>query len=224
MSEQVLPFYLVCDESGSMSDNIDMLNSELMPDLHQAIGNDPVTADKTRFSVIGFADDARVLLPMSDLSDLDSMPGLMPRGMTNYGAAFELLKQQIEIDIKALKAEGTQVYRPAVFFVSDGMPSDDRWEAAHAALTDKKWSYHPNIISFGVDTQSDADTIAAVGTFKAFMVEDGVNPSVALREFASALTKSITKSGSTVTAPGAPLQLQVPDKIDGFTSLPVDVL
>jgi uncharacterized protein YegL len=223
MSEQILPFYLVCDESGSMAMHIDEMNNELLPDLQQAIGTDPVTADKTRFSIIGFAEDARVLLEMTDLSELSSMPGLVARGTTHYGSAFALVQQQIESDVKALKAQGTKVFRPAVFFLSDGHSSDSEWRKAHAALTDPSWPYHPNIISFGIG-DSDAATISAVGTFKAFIVDDGVKPGDALREFASALTRSITASGSTVPAPGAPLTLQVPDQIPGFTALPVDAL
>jgi uncharacterized protein YegL len=221
MSEQVLPFYLVCDESGSMASDIDQMNKTLLPELHESIGRDPVTADKTRFAVIGFAEDARLILPLTDLSELTGMPGLVARGSTSYHAAFELLRSQIETDVTDLKSKGTTVYRPVVFFISDGQPTGE-WKIAHDALTDPAWPYRPNIIAFGTDG-SDAATISAVGTFKAFMINDGTDPSNALREFASALTKSIVKSGSTVTAASPPL-LQVPDDIPGFTALPVDVL
>src|SRR4051812_29114628 len=150
MSEQILPFYLVCDESGSMHNEIIKMNEELIPDLHQAIGTDPVVADKTRFAIIGFAEDARVLLPLCDLSLQTDMPGFVSRGTTNYGDAFKLLRAEIEKDVTALKADGNLVYRPAVFFISDGQPSQDDWHEAYEKVIDPKWKFRPNVIAFGI--------------------------------------------------------------------------
>ena len=73
---QVLPFYLVCDESASMSGPpLDAINASL-PEIHSEIGANPVVADKTRFCLIGFSDTAQVLLPLSDLSAIFFDPGL----------------------------------------------------------------------------------------------------------------------------------------------------
>jgi uncharacterized protein YegL len=52
-SEHVLPFYVVCDVSFSMTDHLDALNAALL-ELHRAVGTDPVVADRTRFCLIGF--------------------------------------------------------------------------------------------------------------------------------------------------------------------------
>jgi uncharacterized protein YegL len=220
MSEQLLPFYLVCDESGSMGDSIDQMNSQLLPELHREIASNPVVADKTRFSIIGFAETARVLLPLSDLSDLHGLPGLVARGTTCYGGAFELLRQTIDADVTGLKAEGNLVYRPAVFFLSDGLPTDDDWEVAYDKHMEASWPFAPKIISFGIG-DSDAPTIKRVANFQAFIVEGGMNPATALNEFAAAFTKSIVMSSN---GNGSGLTLQVPDKIDGFTALPLDTL
>ena len=122
---QVLPFYLVCDESGSMKgEPLRAINSSL-PDIHSEIGSNPVVADKTRFCVIGFSGQARMVLPLSDLSAVAQMPALGYRtGGTHYGAAFQMLFDAIENDVRTLKAGGGQVYRPAVSFLSDGKPND----------------------------------------------------------------------------------------------------
>src|SRR4051812_42219257 len=171
MSEQLLPFYLVCDESGSMDESIERMNNELLPNLHREIGTNPVVADKTRFSIIGFAEDARVLLPLSDLSDVNEMPGLVARGSTSYGAAFESLRAEIDQDVASLKREGHTVYRPAAFFLSDGQPTDDDWRIVYDKVMDSSWRYRPNIIAFGIG-DTDASIISAVGTFKAFIVNE----------------------------------------------------
>src|SRR5260221_12947178 len=113
---QVLPFYLVCDESGSMAGQpLDAINDSL-PKIHSEIGSNPVVADKTKFCLIGFSDTAQVLLPLSDLSVVSTIPALQVAGGTNYSSAFDLLYDTIADDVKQLKANGEPVYRPAVFF------------------------------------------------------------------------------------------------------------
>jgi uncharacterized protein YegL len=221
MQEQVLPFYLLCDESGSMTGLVEQRNNELLPDLHHSISTDPVVADKTRFSIVGFADDARCILPLSDLSDLESIPGLVARGVTDFGAAFRELRTRIDDDVTSLKSQGHLVYRPAVFFLGDGQPTDPDWRDGLEFVTDEGWSYRPNMIAFGLG-DADASVIGEVGTFKAFIVSPNVNPARALTEFASALTKSIVKSGQSSTEEG--MTLQVPDSIPGFTAVTADVL
>lgn len=218
MSEQVLPFYLVCDESSSMSGGpIEAINDSL-PKIHAEIGSNPVVADKTRFCLIGFNHHAQVLLPLSDLSVITSMPGLQANGGTNYGAAFDLLYDTITNDVAELKKNQNQVFRPAVFFLSDGQPGDN-WEAAYKRVTDPSWSLHPNVLAFGFGTV-DPETLRQVATVKAFIADGTMGPEQALREFAQSLIRSIVNSG-TKSASGA-VTLAVPDNVPGFTALDAD--
>jgi uncharacterized protein YegL len=216
---QVLPFYLVCDESGSMAGQpLDAINDSL-PKIHSEIGSNPVVADKTKFCLIGFSDSAQVLLPMSDLSLISTIPALQVAGGTNYSSAFDLLYDTIAEDVKQLKANGDQVYRPAVFFLSDGQPGDN-WEGAYKRLTDPNWPFHPNVLAFGFG-QIDAATLQHVATVRAFIANGTMGPDEALREFAQSLIQSIVNSGSR-PAQGGALTLAVPDDVPGFTSLPAD--
>ena len=222
MGQQILPFYLVCDESGSMSGKpIDAINQAL-PELHQEIGLNPVVADKTQFAIIGFSDSADVLLPLSDLSQVTNLPVLDTKGGTNYAAAFAVVRDQIESDVNRLKAQGHQVYRPVVFFLTDGQPTSSykqEWED----LTASTFPFRPNIVAFGVGDGVDPSTISAVATFRAFVSDGTMSPAQALQEFAVALTKSIVRSGST-SSDGGGMTLQTPDEIPGFKSLSVDAL
>jgi len=157
--KQVLPFYIVCDESASMSLNggIDAINSAL-PELHEMIASNPLVNDKARIALVAFADDAEVLLPLSAAADVEDMPGVMPKGATNYGSAFRLLKTQIATDIATFTADGFRVLRPAVFFISDGEPTDLDWRTYHADLVDKNSNPHaPIIFAFGVGGASPGD-------------------------------------------------------------------
>jgi uncharacterized protein YegL len=219
MAQQILPFYLVCDESGSMDGAPVQAINDSLPKLHAEIGSNPVVADKTKFCLIGFNHDAQVLLPLSDLSAVASIPGLQASGGTDYTTAFDLLYDTISSDVQQLKANGDQVYRPAVFFLSDGQPGDN-WSASYQRLTDPNWPLHPNIMAFGFGGV-DAGTLQQVATVRAFIADGSMGPDAALREFAKSLTNSIVNSGSRPAENGA-LTLSVPDNVPGFTALPAD--
>ncbi|MGW5211147.1 vWA domain-containing protein [Streptomyces sp. NPDC004051] len=220
---QILPFYMVCDESGSMAGGgVDAINSAL-PDLHHEISTNPSVADKTRFALIGFSTQASVLQPLADLSELTQLPSLSAGGVTSFGAAFRLLKDTIEKDVAALKAEGHDVYRPVVFFLSDGIPTDEGWRTALDDLN--AFRYAPKIIAFGI-SDADAATITEVANFKAFIQkDDSISPAIALREFASSITRSIVNSATSMAAQGGEgFDLQVEEHVPGFTSLSLDKL
>ncbi|MEV5797999.1 vWA domain-containing protein [Streptomyces collinus] len=220
---QILPFYMVCDESGSMAGGgVDAINSAL-PDLHQEISTNPSVADKTRFALIGFSTQASVLQPLADLSELTQLPSLTAGGVTSFGAAFRLLKNTIERDVAELKAEGHDVYRPVVFFLSDGIPTDEGWRTDLKELN--SFRYAPKIIAFGISDAEPA-TITEVANFKAFIQQDeSISPAMAIREFASSLTRSIVSSATSMAAQsGEGFELQVEEQITGFSKLSLDKL
>ena len=215
----VLPFYILCDESGSMDANggIDAVNKGL-PELHAAIAGDPLVSDKCRIGLITFSDIAEELLPLSNLSDVQAMPGCAAKGMTNYGEAFNLLRVVISRDIANMKSQGIQVYRPAVFFITDGEPTDD-WEANHRALTDKNVNPQaPHIIAFGVAGANPA-VIGKIGTKAAFIANQGVDPGNALKEILKSLTNTIVNSRSS-SSPTLMVQQAPP----GTTAVPLDTM
>ncbi|MFL6118901.1 vWA domain-containing protein [Actinophytocola sp.] len=218
MPEQILPFYVVCDQSYSMTDHLDALNDGLAQ-LHAAVGTDPVVADKTRFCLIGFSGEAEVLQPLCRASDVVGLTDLTTQAATSFGEAFTLLRHTIENDVDELKSRGDQVYRPAVFFLSDGHPTDHQtWPAAYERLVDPNWPPRPNIIAFGIG-DADATTIGRIGTVQAFMSQGGVTPADALHCFARALTTSVVRSQD-----DGEVALRVPARIDGFTTLRIDPL
>jgi uncharacterized protein YegL len=223
MSEQVLPFYLVCDESYSMQGPpLDAINQEL-PELYRAIATEPAVADRARLGIIAFSSTAEVLLPLADLNDVHSVPQLTPRGATNYGAAFSLLKSTIEQDVAALKQAGHVTYRPTVFFLTDGLPTDE-WHVEHKNLVSHDFRAHPNILAFGFG-DADPATLQQVATLRAFIANSGLSPTQALHEFARQLVNSVVNSVMTsLTNPSGTPQIVIPDQVPGYTVLAADPL
>ncbi|MFI0487227.1 VWA domain-containing protein [Actinomadura sp. 9N215] len=223
MSEQVLPFYLVCDESWSMSGEPIKAINDSLPRLHEEIGSNPVVADKTRFCLISFSQEAQVLLELSDLSEVTQIPQLTADGGTSYSSAFDLLRSTIEADIDRLKAGGHQVLRPAVFFLTDGQPNDSAdWDMAYRRVIDPAWGPRPNILAFGFG-DVNSETLKQIATVRAFISDETLTPDQALKEFAQSLIRSIVRSGTSGGSDGG-MSLAMPDEVPGFTTIPADVI
>jgi len=120
-----MPFYLICDVSASMGQDMYSLNDGLGR-LRTAILADPVVDDMVQICVMSFADDAKVLMPVDHVR-LAAAPRFSAGGGTNYGAAFRRLAAVIERDVVYLASRGHTSYRPCAFFVTDGAPTDADW-------------------------------------------------------------------------------------------------
>jgi uncharacterized protein YegL len=233
---KLLPFYLVCDVSQSMVDSGALLEANnILPSLVQALEKDPIICDKVRFGVIDFSDDARVVLPLCDLLEQTSLPALEGRGKTSYRAAFELLKAEIERNVNQLKADGFAVHRPAVFFLSDGAPTDTEaeWKAAFADLTvyDKASGtgnrMYPNIIPFGLqgcDPQVLQEVIHPKNpperAMRLFLAEQDQTPASAVTKMAKLLVTSVIQSSTGMAEGGNGIVL--PKGEDGIKSYGAD--
>lgn len=202
---KILPFYVLIDVSASMSgQKLDQAN-KIMPKVVDALAEAPILADKVRFCVIDFGSDAQVRLPLCDVLDQhSSLPSLTIRGATSYAAAFRLLRSEIEINVKQLKADGYLVHRPAVFFISDGEPTDPEheWRSAFQELT--SFATYPNFVPCGVDS-ANPRTLAtlihpATGPkqMQMYLMEQGQNPADAIAAIAEILISSMLASGQSM--------------------------
>jgi uncharacterized protein YegL len=192
----LLPVYVLADESGSMGPVIDQLNAGLAA-LHDALLGEPMAAAKVRFSILGFSDDVQVRMQLADLRRESELPALVARGLTNYQAAFDDLRQRIPADIATLKGQGYTVHRPAVFFLSDGQPNRGDWVQSHRLLVDRGATRGaPNIIACGIG-EAEPSTILQVATQPdyGFVAVADVDLGAAIARFCTALTKSVVESG-----------------------------
>ncbi|ATE52675.1 vWA domain-containing protein [Actinosynnema pretiosum] len=215
---KLLPFYLVIDVSLSMTGNkLDQANA-IMPKVLDALMDSPILADKVRFGVIDFSDDAQVRLPLCDLlDDSVTLPKLTVRGTTSYAAALRLLRAEIESNVKQLKADGFMVHRPAVFFVSDGETTDreDEWRSALHDLT-QGFAAYPNLIPCGVD-EAEPKTLAALihpasgnKAMQMYLMTPGYDPGDAIAGIAEILISSVISSGQSMAQGDSGLML--PDR------------
>lgn len=162
---RAFPLYLVCDEGVSVpGDSIAAVN-EGIKQLCKAISRDPLFDDVLRLGIIAFSDTAEVILPLTQISQVGTIPSCVTKVSTSYREAFLKLKTEIDNDVNQMKSNGIRVYRPGVFFISSGSPDDQDWRGVHADLTSSSNKYRPNIISFGLPG-------AVKGVMRAVATED----------------------------------------------------
>jgi uncharacterized protein YegL len=200
----VMPFYILCDVSGSMWVDIPALNAGIAQ-LQQDIMRDPVVDDLAMVSVITFADTARTVVPLSFPSQIQ-MPTLVSGGLTNFGPAFREFHRAFEVDRVRLKSEGKRIFRPCVFFLTDGEPTDGDYAQVFASLLGYDPAVkqgnprYPYVTAFGF-REATAETMATVTypTFgdkrgRYFLARDGAAVSDILREIAGAIATSVVGS------------------------------
>jgi uncharacterized protein YegL len=232
---KLLPFYLVVDVSHSMQGaKLDSAN-KIMPSVLDALAGAPILADKVRFAVMDFATDAQVRLPLCDLLDSDvKLPELTLRGSTSYASAFRLLRTELEVNIKQLKADGFAVHRPVVFFLSDGTPTDssEEWQAAFAELTNydletkRGFPLYPNFVPCGV-AEADPKVLQTLihpsggnKQMKMYLMDEGQDPAKAINMIAEILISSMLASGTSLAAgnSGIILPTETPQGVTDYSA------
>jgi len=133
-----LPIYLVLDVSESMAgDNLRQLQQGLER-LVASLRTDPHALESVYLSTIVFAGKARTLTPLTELA-LYYPPRLPIGSGTSLGAALEHLMDDIDRSVRPGTPERKGDWRPVVYLMTDGKPTDDiepalkRWHDQYAA-------------------------------------------------------------------------------------------
>ncbi|WP_239310573.1 VWA domain-containing protein [Frankia sp. Cj3] len=222
----IMPFYIICDVSGSMYNDMAALNDGLAQ-LRQDIMKDPVVDDLVMLSVITFDDSARTVVPLTAPTDVE-LPRLGPGGGTTYGTAFREFHRAFEEDRKRLKGEGKRVFRPCIFFLSDGEPQDRDYLQTFQSLlgydptTKQGNSAYPYVTTFGFrDASQHTMEAIAYPNFgesnkrgRWFLAKNGQAVGELLKSMAGVIGQSVLKSGQSVGT-GAP-QYVAPTSVAGM--------
>ncbi|AWH88183.1 vWA domain-containing protein [Limnobaculum parvum] len=119
-----LPIYLMLDTSGSMTgEPIEAVKNGVQT-LLSTLRQDPYALETAYLSVITFDSSARQIIPLTELLNFKS-PDLVATGTTAFGEALSLLSSSIENEVQKTTAEIKGDWRPLVFIMTDGAPTDD---------------------------------------------------------------------------------------------------
>ncbi|MET8948710.1 hypothetical protein ABZX30_35625 [Streptomyces sp. NPDC004542] len=155
--------YLVLDESLDRT-CLEELNRGLS-DLHSALSSAPELSTTLRLSVLGMAATTEPRLQLETVTPGTRTPVLTGRPGLSYAHAFQLLSTVLGQDVGVVKAEGAQVLRPIVHFVTGGTPEEGNgWRDAHRTLTDTTGNpAAPHVIALGLG-RADTFAIRAAAT------------------------------------------------------------
>jgi uncharacterized protein YegL len=127
-----LPVYLLLDTSGSMSGEPIEAAKNGVQVLVSTLRQDPYALETAFLSVITFDSVAKQLSPLTELATFQS-PNLVATGSTALGEALELLAQKITSEVTTTTAEVKGDWKPLIFIITDGEPTDD-WQKGIQAL------------------------------------------------------------------------------------------
>ena len=146
-----LPVYLLVDTSGSMhGEAIEAVRNGLQVML-SALMQDPYALETAYLSVIAFDSSARQLTPLTELTSFQ-LPNLQANGMTAMGEALSLLADCIQREVVKGSAEQKGDWKPVVFLLTDGAPTDDLDRGINAIRQVKTGTFVACAAGPGADT------------------------------------------------------------------------
>ncbi len=213
----IFPVFLLVDVSASMAGGpIEALNKAL-PEMKNEMLSNPTVGEIARIALVTFSDEARTVIPLSDLAYTE-IPEVLIEGGTNFAAGFRGVREAIEKGLGSLP-KGTPVYRPVVFFMSDGAhQAREDWVPALGQLRDPSWKFRPEVVSFGFSDAQDA-ALQRIATRYAFRAKDS-DPAAQVREIMNALIGSIVTTSTSFRDPAQTGGLHLDVPTDHFTQLP----
>jgi uncharacterized protein YegL len=159
--ENRCPVVLLLDTSGSMKGApIDELRDGLAA-FKSEIEQDELAALRVEVAIVGFGGDAKLVQDFVTVDQLD-LPPLVADGQTPMGAAIELALDRLEARKSEYRAAGIQYYRPWVFLLTDGEPTDGvRWQDAARRVHDAESARRLAFFAVGVG-QANLDILGQI--------------------------------------------------------------
>ncbi|MDR1959894.1 MAG: VWA domain-containing protein [Planctomycetaceae bacterium] len=144
-----LPIYFVLDTSESMVGEPTRAVEQGLAAMLAALRKDPYALETAYLSVITFGTTAKQIVPLTELSQFQAPKPVLGSG-TSLGAALELLEKRVAAEVAKSTAGVKGDYKPLVFLMTDGEPTD-RWEKAADRIM-KNRSLQMVAIGCGPDT------------------------------------------------------------------------
>ena len=152
-----LPVYLLIDCSCSMSGEAIEAVSQGIISLIADLRSDVQAMETAHISIITFNSTAQQLCPLTKLSSFVE-PDLITGGSSSLGEGLNFLEKCIECEVIKDGKEVKGDWKPIVFIMTDGRPTD-RWE--HKAEEIKRKNI-ATIVACGAGAEADTDVLKQI--------------------------------------------------------------
>jgi uncharacterized protein YegL len=155
-----LPIYFLLDTSRSMIGKPIQAVNDGLKMLKDVLVSDPVAVESVYVSVIQINTEPSQVVPLTEVPGF-TPPELDAGGWTKLGAALRLLNDCLDREIKANAGDQKGDYKPLVFLLSDGRPTDG-WKLAIQELRARKTCPLGNFIALGCGPKADLETLSKI--------------------------------------------------------------
>ncbi len=213
MAVRRLPVYILADVSGSMQGTpIESVKSGIRQ-LHRDLMSDPQAIESAYLSVITFAESAQQVVPLTEVAQFVP-PDLVAGGQTNLGDALRILLDSFDHEVVRTTADQKGDWRPLVFLLTDGAPTDTDWPTYAQQLRDRRPA---NIIAVACGDQADTNALKQI-TEIVIQMRD-MSPD-AFRAFFKFVSASVKQTSAKVGAVAEGAGIQLPPPPPGITIVP----
>jgi uncharacterized protein YegL len=170
--EQRLPCMLLLDTSGSMDgERIGLLNKGLRS-LVGALREDGLARKRVDLAVMTFNDSIELVHDFGAVDQWeDSIPEMKAEGVTNMGAALEDAVRRIKARKREYIDNDIPSYRPWLFVLTDGEPTDST-EAASAALREAQKNGQVTVFPVAIGAEVDLEKLGHIAQAKALRLNE----------------------------------------------------
>lgn len=182
------PCVLLVDTSGSMSGPpIAELNAGLAA-FRESLTGDEVARRRVEPAIVAFHERAELVRDFATAEDFEA-PTLTPGGRTDMGAGIELALDTLEARKQAYRDHEVPYYRPWIFLITDGRPTDpDAFEVARARLVQAQRDRKVLFFAVGV-AEADTEVLAQLSPERPPLRLHGLE----FREMFAWLSRSMTR-------------------------------
>ena len=122
-----------------------------------SLRQNPQAIETAFISVITFDSKAQQIIPLTDLSTFQ-MVDIKASGVTALGDGLEVLCKAIDREVARTTAETKGDWKPLVFIMTDGLPTDD-WQRGLAEFKKRKTGI---VVACGAGSGADSNTLKAI--------------------------------------------------------------
>ena len=152
-----LPVYLLLDCSGSMyGEPIEAVKNGVQV-LVSTLRQDPYALETAYLSIITFDSSAQQVTPLTELSAFQQ-PNIQASGCTALGEALSLLAQRADQEVVKTTAEKKGDWKPLVFIMTDGEPTDD----LNKGIADFKKGKWGMVVACAAGAGANTDTLKKI--------------------------------------------------------------